>query len=109
MWLQRMKSWADREKPIKCTKKKYEKEDNNTRWKKAKLVKDYDYYICDFCNKEIKIEKKWEERSGGIVNIPFRVKNKDKVTVALHNKCLKPLLQKIKEEEHENNICTRNK
>lgn len=32
MWLERMKSWADREKPIKCTKKKYEKENPNTRW-----------------------------------------------------------------------------
>lgn len=109
MWLERMKSWADREKPLKFTKKRYEKENPNTRWERTKLVKDYDYYICDYCNKEIKIEKKWENRSGGIVDIPFRVKNKDRVKVALHNKCLKPLLQKIKEEEHENNIYTRNK
>lgn len=64
---------------------------------KYKNEKDYDYYICDYCNKEIKILKKKQEMTGGIVELSHLVTKKRNIKLVLHNKCLKPVL-KIFEE-----------
>lgn len=47
-----------------------------------KKIKLYDYYKCDYCGEEIKIEKNRIEQSGGIIKIKG-------MTLALHNRCLK--------------------
>ena len=49
-------------------------------------TKAYEYYICDYCGKEIRIETDILLRSGGTVN--YRG-----MTLALHNKCLNPMLK----------------
>ena len=101
MFIEKMKFWAVREGPKKHTKMKLENENDRTiqKYKNVRKIKDYDYYICDFCNQEIKITDKWEEKDGGIVEIPFNIFNKNKILLALHNKCLNPLMNKIRDEE----------
>lgn len=60
----------------------------------AHLVKykpelDYEYYICDYCKQEIKIEQKWEKKTGGIAILPTSITNRGPIKIAIHNKCLK--------------------
>lgn len=64
--------------------------------KKEKPKKLYDYYICDYCKEEIKVEDKWENKTGGIVKIPQTLSNTDGVFyLALCNKCVKPTIQEF--------------
>lgn len=48
--------------------------------------KEYEYYICDYCGEEIRIEESKINRTGGIL------KFKD-MKLALHNRCLKSVLK----------------
>ena len=66
------------------TKYRQEEKSNVCQHKKIKL---YDYYKCDYCGEEIRIEKNRIHQSGGIIFY----KNKE---LALHNKCLKSFLKK---------------
>ena len=63
-----------------------------------KAEKEYDYYKCDYCGSEIKILKKRQEMSGGIVTIPHTITKKGKINLALCNKCLNPILQLFEEK-----------
>lgn len=53
---------------------------------------EYEYYICDFCKNEIKIQKKLYEQSGGIVSIPASITCKQAIKLALCNGCLNKVL-----------------
>lgn len=66
---------------------------------KYKNEKDYDYYICDYCNKEIKILTKKQEMTGGIIELSHLVTKKSNIKLVLHNKCLKPVLKIFEEGE----------
>lgn len=85
-----------RDKPEKHAK--YNQVDNMAkhliRTDKKKL---YDYYLCDYCGEEIKITKRWEEKTGDIVTLPDSMTNGVTITVALCNKCLKPVLKEFEE------------
>lgn len=83
-------------KPEKYTK--YEKDtDIATHLTKNKLKRLYDYYKCDFCGGEIKITKKWEERTGGLITLPDTLTKNASIVVALHNKCLKQVIKEFEE------------
>lgn len=73
-------------------------ENHLTQEKKTKL---YNYYICDNCSCEIKIEKNWENKKGGIVFLDSYLTKRDGILVALCNNCLKTVL---KEFEGSDNI-----
>jgi len=66
-----------------------------------KNEKEYDYYKCDFCGKEIKILSKKQEMTGGTVKLSHLVTKKGDIELALHNKCLRNAI-KIFEEERNN-------
>ncbi len=101
MFIEKIKNWAIRESPVKFTKMKLENKDAIPRWEKARKIKDYDYYICDYCGKEIKITDKWEQQTGGVVKvpIPLTICNRSNVQLALHNMCYKEVLNKINDEQ----------
>lgn len=48
----------------------------------------YKYYICDYCKDEIRLDKRHNERSGGIVDFPQTLTKRGKLTLVLCNKCL---------------------
>lgn len=58
----------------------------------VKKIVEYEYYVCDYCKKEIKIEKKLYEQSGGIAVIPATVTKKQPIKLALCNGCLNKVL-----------------
>ncbi len=64
-----------------------------------KTEKEYDYYKCDYCGDEIKILKKRQEMTGGVVTIPHTITRRGAINLALCNKCLKPVLKDFEEEE----------
>lgn len=63
-------------------------------YQKKKL---YEYYECDNCKCEIKIAKKWELSTGGVVTLPISLTKKKPITVALCNKCFNSVLKKFEE------------
>ena len=85
--------WAERNKIIKHRKDKPKIEGSHL--VKEKSVLDYEYYICDYCGKEIKIVKKWEEQTGNIIDLPSTITHRGKIQIAIHNKCLKELLHDL--------------
>ncbi len=88
-----------REKPEKRTKYRIINSGvaHLTKTEKKKL---YDYYICDFCGNEIKIDKKWENRTGGIVTLPPSLTH-ESITykLALCNKCVKSVIKEFEEDK----------
>ena len=54
-----------------------------------KQEKLYDYYICDYCGEEIKILDKHLDMDGGIATFPMSLTKREKIKVALHNRCLR--------------------
>lgn len=87
-----------REKPPMYEKSIIENGEIATNTTKTKKIKKYDYYICDYCDKEIKIEDKWEKSSGGICKIPKTITKGKKLILALHNKCINQVIQEIKKQ-----------
>lgn len=63
----------------------------------AKKTKLYEYYRCDYCGDEIRLDIKQQERSGGIVNFPHSLTKRGKLELALCNKCLNKALKEFKE------------
>lgn len=87
----------NRKEPIKQIKfKENENKCNVVSSKKEKL---YEYYICDYCNSEIRLDKKKHERSGGIAIIPHTLTKCGQLKLALCNKCIKEI-QKYFEENN---------
>lgn len=84
------------------------KEDTGSNLLKAKVIKKYQYYICDYCGQEIRLDKRFEERDGGICTFrPSLIKANFIIELALHNRCLKPVVKEFedknaKEKNNEN-------
>lgn len=66
---------------------------------KHKKEKEYEYYICDHCGKEIEIKKEKYKMSGGIVVIPESISKRKDFELALCNKCLNPVLKELERKE----------
>lgn len=80
---------------------KYEK--TETKHESSNVVKTerkklYNYYKCDYCNEEIRLDIKQSERSGGIVNFPHTLTKRGKLTLVLHNKCLNKAIKEFIEK-----------
>lgn len=74
---------------------KEQKENETSNVVKISRKKLYEYYKCDYCGDEIRLDKKQHERSGGIVTFPHTLTKKGKITMALCNKCLRKTIEKI--------------
>lgn len=95
--IEKVRALADREKVCKHVKYK-EKPQEARHLIKYKQEKDYEYYKCDYCKEEIKIEKGWEKKTGGVVTIPNTVTGRGNIEIAIHNKCLKKFLKELEEK-----------
>lgn len=65
---------------------------------KEKPKLDYKYYCCDYCHNEIKIDSKWENRTGGVLEIPLSMWPRGRLKMALHNGCYKAAMKEIERE-----------
>lgn len=74
------------------------KENENSNIVKTKRTKLYEYYRCDYCGDEIRLDKKQHKRSGGIVAFPHTLTKKGEITLALCNKCLNKAIKEFKEK-----------
>nr|DAG39827.1 MAG TPA: alpha-aminoadipate carrier protein [Caudoviricetes sp.] len=82
-----------RKEPIKHTKLQHFEEKNNLVKRKADKL--YDYYICDNCGSEIRLDIKQTERSGGIAILPNSLTKCGELKVVLCNKCVKDVLKQL--------------
>ena len=78
-------------------KYKKEQKNSNSYLVNSKPKKIYEYYICDYCNDEIRLDTKKHERSGGIVSIPQSLTKRGKIVLALHNKCLNKVIKEFQD------------
>lgn len=81
---------------------KYEKiirEEEHSNIIKTKKKKLYDYYRCDYCGDEIRLDIKQSERTGGIIEFPHILTKRGKVKLVLCNKCLKEALKEFEQEK----------
>ena len=78
-----------RSDPMKKTK--YEYEECARHLSKVGKVKLYEYYTCAYCGKEIIIGS----RDGGVVDIPDTLTKGTKIKLALHNKCIRPVINQL--------------
>lgn len=86
--------YMSRGEPEKLTKYKIKQDDLGSHLVNEKKEKEYDYYSCDNCKAEIKIEKKWEERKGGVLRIPRILSKTSKpFCLALCTKCMNEVLK----------------
>jgi len=88
----RIRQLQVREMPEKHVKYKEPKDKRGIHLTGKEKKKDYEYYICDYCGEEIRLEKQWDNKSGGIIQVPTSITGIGSVTLALHNKCLQPVL-----------------
>ena len=89
----------DREKPNIITKIIKDDDGKGCHLVDAKVIEKYKYYNCDYCGKEIKIEKDVSKSTGGICKIPASMTGRSEILLALHNKCLKQVINEFKEEK----------
>lgn len=85
--------------------KKYKKIETNHLTNSKKEI-DYEFYICDCCKNEIKIETKKDRHKqvGGIVTLPNTVTKRGNIQLALCNSCLNRVIREFEKEE--NNECS---
>lgn len=89
-------TWESRENVPKYVK--YKQKPAGSHLVNYKAEKDYEYYKCDYCGQEIVIKTKRENQDGGIAVLPNSLTNRGAIKVALHNRCLNPLLSQIEKE-----------
>lgn len=77
--------------------KKLKKENQNSNIVATRATKMYEYYKCDYCEDEIRLDVKQSERSGGIITIPKTIVKRGKLKLVLCNKCLKPVLREFQD------------
>ncbi len=82
-----------RKEPIKYTKVQHFEEKNNIVKRNSKKL--YDYYVCDYCGSEIRLDIKQAERSGGIAILPNSLTKCGNLKVALCNKCIKEVQRQL--------------
>ena len=73
----RIQEFKDRVEINKFIKYKCQERSNVIHKNKEKL---YEYYKCDYCGEEIRLDVKQEERSGGIVNFPHTLTKSGKIS-----------------------------
>ena len=83
---------ARKEVPKYTKEEKIDNESNVVHTQRKKL---YDYYRCDYCKEEIRLDKKQYERSGGIVTFHKELTGCGNITMALCNKCLNKVIQEL--------------
>ena len=88
-----IRNFEARVEPLKQTYYEIEIPGSNTTASKKKRA--YDYYLCDNCGEKIIVSENRDKQIGGIVHIP--IKSYKKMTLALCNKCLKPVLKAVNE------------
>lgn len=89
----KISSWSERKEIVKHEKLKPKPECSHL--VKYKQEIEYKYYLCDYCGEEIRITDKWENKTGGIAELPNSITNRGKVKIAIHNKCLKELTKEL--------------
>lgn len=94
----RISELQDRGEPIVNIKIIREDDNLGAHLVNRKIKEKYKYYRCDYCGEEIKISDKWDEKTGSKIVIPSSITKCGEVTVALHNRCLKPMLKELEEE-----------
>ena len=65
---------------------------------KGKIIKKYEYWKCDYCSDEIRLDRKQHERSGGVVNLPHTLTKSGKLKLVLCNKCLNSVIKEFLEK-----------
>ena len=78
------------------------REDTNSNLVKGKIIKKYEYWKCDYCNDEIRLDKKQAERSGGIVNFPHTLTKCGRLQLVLCNKCLNSVIREFLNKNERN-------
>lgn len=86
-----IKTLKYREKPTKHIKISKESSGCNTVNSNRKKL--YEYYICDLCGDEIRLDLKKDERTGGTALLPHSLTKCGEIEVALCNKCVKEVLK----------------
>ena len=85
-----------REKPEKYVK--LEESNNNSNVVHSKRKREYEYYRCDYCNTEIRLDiKEWQRKKGGVITLPLSLTNCGNITVTLCNKCLNKVIKELQE------------
>lgn len=82
-----------RKEPEIHTKMQYLEAKNNVT--KRRVEKVYDYYVCDYCGDEIKLDVKQTERNGGVALLPNSLTKCGEIKVALCNKCIKGVIKQL--------------
>ena len=80
-----------REKPVKHIK--ILKDSSNSNTVNSNRTKLYEYYTCDLCKDEIRLDLKKDKRTGGTVVLPSTLTKCGEIEVALCNKCVKEVLK----------------
>lgn len=75
---------------------KEHKEHNESNLVNTKKRKLYEYYKCDYCTDEIRLDVKQQERSGGIVTFPHTLTKSGKIDLVLCNKCLNKAINEFR-------------
>lgn len=78
---------------------KYKKENQDSFVVRTESSKLYDYYICDYCQGEIRLDSRIQERSGGIVVLPHTLTKRGEIKLVLHNSCLNKTIEEFAREE----------
>lgn len=82
-----------RKEPQKYTQMLVKKQTSNVvNSEKTKL---YDYYVCDYCKDQIRLDIKKTERSGGIAIIPHTLTRCGELKLALCNKCIRKAIKEF--------------
>ena len=76
---------------------KYKKNNEKSQIVNRLKQKDYEYYLCDYCGKEIRKEKDWQNKKGGIVELSNLITKKGNMRLALHNRCLSKAINSFDE------------
>lgn len=89
----RLNQLQQRKEILKYTKNKRENQESNI--VSTKTTKLYDYYKCDYCRDEIRLNKKQSERTGGIVTFPHTLTKRRKINTCSLQQMLKQSHKRI--------------
>lgn len=77
------------------------KEETKSNILKAKVLERYQYLKCDYCGDEIRLDIKFQERTGGTKVFSHSFTKCGKIELVLCNKCLKPVIKEFEEKNNE--------
>jgi len=82
-----------RNKPTKHQKYKENLDKSSLVNSKKEVI--YEYYKCDYCSSEIRLNVKKDERTGGIAILPNSLTKCGNLEVALCNSCLRKVQKQL--------------